>query len=174
LVASTFQGTAPPQVVTEWRDASLPVEIELVAAAPVPHVGRGPLSQTAGGATIGGERVSFVEPISGRYSRVARVFAGRPVFVSGLTGAPADPAAQVRDVFAQLQRLLASAGSDMRHLVKATYYVSDKAADQEINTVRPSIYDAARPPAASKISVQGSGYPGKGAVIDMIAVTTGK
>ena len=34
LVAGTFKGTAPPQVVTEWRDASLPVEIELVATAP--------------------------------------------------------------------------------------------------------------------------------------------
>ena len=34
IVAGAFQGTAPPQVVTEWRDASLPVEIELVATAP--------------------------------------------------------------------------------------------------------------------------------------------
>jgi enamine deaminase RidA (YjgF/YER057c/UK114 family) len=160
LVAGTFQGTAPPQVVTEWRDASLPVEIEAVATAP--------------GATPGADRVSFVEPILSRYSRVARVLAGRPVFISGLTGAPAEPAAQVRDVFAQLQRLLASAGSDMRHLVKATYYVSDQAADQEINTIRPSVYDAARPPAASKISVQGTGRAGKSAVIDMIAVTTGR
>ena len=146
LVAGAFQGTAPPQVVTEWRDASLPVEIEVVATAP--------------GAAGGGERLSFVEPIR-RYSRVARVFAGRPIFVSGLTGASADPAAQVREVFGELRRLLAAAGSDMRHLVKATYYVSDKAADQEINTIRPSVYDAARPPAASKISVQGTGRPGR-------------
>ena len=109
-----------------------------------------------------------------RYSRVARVSSGRPVFVSGLTGESTDAAAQVREVFAQLQRLIAAAGSDMRHLVKATYYVSDKAADQEINTIRPSIYDAARPPAASKISVQGTGRAGRGTVIDMIAVTTGR
>lgn len=160
LVAGAFQGTAPPQVVTEWRDASLPVEIEVVAAAP--------------GAVGAGERVSFVEPILSRYSRVARVFAGRPIFVSGLTGASADPAAQVREVFDELRRLLTAAGSDVRHLVKATYYVSDKAADQEINTIRPSVYEAARPPAASKISVQGTGRPGKGTVIDMIAVTTGR
>ena len=157
IVAGVFQGTAPPQVVTEWRDASLPVEIELVAIAP--------------GASAGSERLAFVEPISSRYSRVARVFAGRPIFVSGLTGSSADPAAQVREVFGELRRLLTNAGSDMRHLVKATYYVSDKAADQEINTVRPSIYDAVRPPAASKISVRGTGRPGKSTVIDMIAVT---
>jgi enamine deaminase RidA (YjgF/YER057c/UK114 family) len=158
IVAGTFEGTAPPLVITEWRDSSLPVEIELVAAAP--------------GAAGGGERLTLVEPISSRYSRVARIFAGRPIFVSGLTGASADPVAQVREVFTELRRLLAAAGSDMRHLAKATYYVSDKAADQEINTIRPSIYDPARPPAASKISVQGTGRPGKGTVIDMIAVTT--
>jgi enamine deaminase RidA (YjgF/YER057c/UK114 family) len=160
LVAGAFQGTAPPQVVTEWRDATLAVEIELVATAP--------------GATADGQRLSFVEPVQSRYSRVARVFSGRPVFVSGLTGASTDPAAQVREVFDELQRLVVAAGSDMRHLVKATYYVSDKAADREINTIRPSIYDAARPPAASKISVQGTGRAGKGAVIDMIAVTAGR
>jgi enamine deaminase RidA (YjgF/YER057c/UK114 family) len=157
LVAGAFQGTTPPQVVTEWSDASLPVEIELVATAP---------------GAAGGERLAFVEPILGRYSRVARVFSGRPIFVSGLTGTSADPAVQVREVFGELQKILASAGSDMRHLVKATYYVSDKVADQEINAIRPSLYDATRPPAASKISVRGTGRPGKGTVIDMIAVTT--
>jgi enamine deaminase RidA (YjgF/YER057c/UK114 family) len=105
---------------------------------------------------------------------VARVFAGRPIFVSGLTGASADAAAQVREVFGELRRLLTDAGSDMRHIVKATYYVSDKVADQEINAIRPTLYDPARPPAASKISVQGTGRPGKGTVIDMIAVTIGR
>ena len=160
IVASTFQGTAPPQVVTEWRGGSLPVEIELVATAP--------------GATSAAERLTLVEPISARYSRIARVFGGRPIFVSGLTGTSDDPAAQVREVFEELRRVLAASGSDMRHLAKATYYVSDKAADQEINTVRPSIYDATRPPAASKISVPGTGRPGKRTVIDMIAVTTGR
>ena len=102
------------------------------------------------------------------------MFGGRPIFVSGLTGTSDDPAAQVREVFEELRRVLAASGSDMRHLAKATYYVSDKAADQEINTVRPSIYDATRPPAASKISVPGTGRPGKRTVIDMIAVTTGR
>jgi len=161
IVAGVFNGTAPPQVVTEWRDSSLPVEIELLATAP-------------GAAAGDGERLSFVEPISSRFSRVARVFDGRPIFVSGLVGASADPVVQVREIFAELRRLLEEAGSDMRHLAKATYYVSDKAADQEINAIRPTIFDAARPPAASKISVQGTGRPGKGTVIDMIAVTTSR
>lgn len=157
LVAGVFDGIAPPQVVTEWRGSSLPVEIELVATAP--------------GAT-GAERVTFVEPIASRFSRVARVFAGRPVFVSGLVGASDNPVTQVREIFAELRRVLSEAGSDLRHLAKATYYVSDTGADQEINAIRPTLFDANRPPAASKISVQGTGRPGKGATIDMIAVTT--
>ncbi len=157
IVAGTFEGVAPPLVVTEWRDSSLPAEIELVATAP--------------GAAGGGERLTLVEPISARYSRIARVFAGRPVFVSGLTGTSAEPVAQVREVFGDMRRVLTEAGSDMRHIAKATYYVSDKAADQEINAIRPSLYDATRPPAASKISVQGTGTPGKVVAIDLIAVT---
>jgi enamine deaminase RidA (YjgF/YER057c/UK114 family) len=160
VIAESLEPTGPSQVVTEWRDGSLPVEIELVAIAP--------------GAAGGGERVTFVEPISSRYSRVARVFAGRPIFVSGLTGASEAPEAQVRDIFVDVRRLLTEAGSDMRHIAKATYYVSDKGADQEINTIRPSIYDPARPPAASKISVPGTGRPGQRVVIDMIAVTVGR
>lgn len=159
-VASMFDGDAPPLVITEWRGGSLPVEIELVAVAP--------------GAQGGAERVTFTEPIMGRYSRVARIFSGRPVFVSGLVGVSADPKTQVREIFAELQRLVNAAGSDMRHIAKATYYVADTGADQEINAVRPSIYDAARPPAASKISVQGVGRPGKGTVIDAIAIATGR
>lgn len=158
IVASSFDGTMPPLVITEWRGSSLPVEIELVATAP--------------GAQGGGERLALVEPISARYSRIARVFGGRPVFVSGLTGGAADPVRQVHDIFGEMRTVLAAAGSDMRHIAKATYYVSDKAADQEINAVRPSIYDPMRPPAASKISVPGTGIAGKGAVIDVIAVTT--
>lgn len=157
LVAEAFPGTAPPLVVTEWHGASLPVEIELIATAPA--------------ASSAGERLTFVEPIMSRYSRVARVFAGQPIFVSGLTGSSPDPATQVREVFGQLRRVLESAGSDMRHIAKTTYYVSDKTADQEINTVRPSIYDAARPPAASKISVQATGRTGAVVVVDAIALT---
>ena len=160
LVAGVFDGIAPPQVITEWRGASLPVEIELVATAP--------------GASGGAERLTFVEPISARFSRVARVFGGRPVFVSGLVGASDDPVRQVHEIFAELCRVLGEAGSDLRHLAKATYYVSDTAADQEINVIRPTLFDADRPPAASKISVQGTGRPGKGATIDMIAVTTSR
>jgi enamine deaminase RidA (YjgF/YER057c/UK114 family) len=159
LVAGQFgEALVPPQVVTEWRQDSVAAEIELVAV---------------GGSAEGmdGQRVAYVEPISARFSRVARVAGGRPVFTSGLLGASADPVEQVTGMFDELRTLLGAAGSDMRHLVKATYYVSDTAADQAINAIRPTIYDPQRPPAASKLAVRSVGRPGKGSTIDMIAVT---
>ena len=44
-------------------------------------------------------------------------------------------------------------------------------ADQEINAIRPTLYDPQRPPAASKLSVRGTGRKGKPSTFDMIAVT---
>jgi enamine deaminase RidA (YjgF/YER057c/UK114 family) len=158
IIAGSFGGSSvPPQVVTEWHQDSVPAEIELVA--------------TARRASDSRRRVDHVEPIAGRYSRVARVNEGQPVFVSGLYGESADPVAQVGEMFTRLQRVLQQAGSDIRHLVKATYYVSDKAADDRINAIRPTIYDPERPPAASKLSVRGTGRAGRASTFDMIAVT---
>jgi enamine deaminase RidA (YjgF/YER057c/UK114 family) len=159
IVAGFFGGPrVPPQVVTEWRQDAVPVEIELVATAPTAGNGR--------------PRVEHIEPIAGRYSRIARANGGRPVFLSGLYGRPDEPVAQVDDMFATLQDVLEQAGSDVRHLVKATYYVSDAAADARINAIRPTFFDPSRPPAASKLSVRGTGRPGKRSTFDMIAVTT--
>ena len=159
IVAGWFGGSrVPPQVVTEWRQDAVPAEIELVAAARPTGDNR--------------RRVEHVEPIAGRYSRIARANDGRPIFVSGLYGPSADPVTQVGEMFAELQRVLQEAGSDIRHLVKATYYVSDTAADERINTIRPTIYDVERPPAASKLAVRGTGRPGRASTFDMIAVTT--
>jgi enamine deaminase RidA (YjgF/YER057c/UK114 family) len=162
IVAGHFEGTAPPQVVTEWLGTGPPAEIELIAAMAV-----------AGPAPAAGEsRVTFLEPYLSRYSRVAVARGGRPVFISGLYGPSSDPVTQVAEMFEELQRVLKSAGSDLNHLVKATYYVTDTSADERINTIRPTLYDPKRPPAASKIRVRGTGRPGKGSTLDMIAVTT--
>ena len=157
IVADFFAGArVPPQVVTEWRQESAHVEIELIAVPSRP---------------ADGERVEYVEPVSGRFSRVARANGGRPVLTSGLYGTSDDPIEQVREMFTELQRLMKEAGSDMAHLVKATYYVTDRLADQEISGIRPTLYDPRRPPAASKLSVRGTGRKGKGSTFDMIAVT---
>jgi enamine deaminase RidA (YjgF/YER057c/UK114 family) len=157
IVAEFFGGArVPPQVVTEWRQESAHVEIELIAVPSRP---------------AGGERVEHVEPVSGRFSRIARVRGGRSVLTSGLHGTSNDPIEQVREMFTELQQLVKEAGSDMAHLVKATYYVADQLADQEINAIRPTLYDPRRPPAASKLSVRGTGRKGKASTFDMIAVT---
>jgi enamine deaminase RidA (YjgF/YER057c/UK114 family) len=157
IVAESFGGArVAPQVVTEWRQESAHVEIELIAVAARP---------------AGAGRVEYVEPVSGRFSRIARVNGGRPILTSGLYGTSDHPVEQVREMFAGLQQIVKEAGGDMGHLVKATYYVADRLADQEINAIRPTLYDPRRPPAASKLSVRGTGRKGKGSTFDMIAVT---
>lgn len=192
LVARQVTAPAPPQVVTEWLDAGAPAEIELIAVGRHEDAdgrsegprressmrsagGEGrtsPVPPSSGLATASVQQhVTYVEPIASRFSRVAVVHGGRPVFVAGLFGGSDDPVGQVDEVFDRLARVLEQAGSDMRHLVKATYYVSDKDADARINTIRPGVYDAERPPAASKISVRGTGRSGRGSTLDMLAVT---
>ena len=148
-------------MVTEWLGAGPPAEIELIAAMP----GSSPT------ATAMEPRLTYIEPILSRYSRVAVVRGGRPVFISGLYGPSSDAVTQVTEMFEQLRGLLEAAGSNLTHLVKATYYVSDTAADERINAIRPTLYDPKRPPAASKIRVRGTGRAGKGSTMDMIAVT---
>jgi enamine deaminase RidA (YjgF/YER057c/UK114 family) len=99
------------------------------------------------------------------------VNATKLIYFSGLyaTGA-GDGAAQVGSIFDQLGKLLPQAGSDFRHLAKATYYVSDDDASNQLNAIRPKYYDPARPPAASKAPVAGVGARDRAITIDMIAV----
>jgi hypothetical protein len=58
----------------------------------------------------------------------------------------------------------------MRHLVKATYYVSDEDASKQLNALRSKYYDPRRPPAASKAMVPGIGVAQRSISIDMIAI----
>lgn len=151
-------GKVPPLVFTEWRQTSFPAEIELIAAA---HQEPGKDYN----------RLEFSEAMS-RFSRLVRVNGGRPIFTSGLYGPSDDPREQVGEIFSTLQELLEASGSDMRHLVKATYYISGNEANSEINRIRPTLYDPQRAPAASKLTVGGTGRHGKGSTLDMIAITT--
>ena len=154
---------APPLVLVEWKSpASTPIEIELVASAPEP-------------APEGSEAVEFLTPpglsASPVFSRIARVNHGPLIFVSGLVGPEgASGAEQVEGIFADLKAILAEAGSDFRHMAKATYYVADDDSSAALNTLRPRHYDPARPPAASKAAVPGIGLPGRSVEVDMIAV----
>jgi len=150
----------PPVVFVEWL-ASAPVEIELVAQLPP------------------GEGLQYYTPPGVRpspaFSRVALVRAPRQIFISGLSPrGEGTIGAQTRDVFRQLQQILAAAGSDMGHLAKATYYVSEDNAAHALDKVRPEFLDPQRPPAASKVMVHGVGQAGRTLTIDMIAVGSGR
>jgi len=157
------EAVSPPLVLVEWKSSSsLPIEIELVAFAPDQ-------------APEGAEAVEYLTPPgltpSPVFSRIARVNRGDLVFVSGLTGPEgASGAEQVEAIFAELKAILDEAGSDFRHMAKATYYVADNEASVALNELRPNHYDPARPPAASKAIVPGTGSPGRSVEVDMIAV----
>lgn len=154
----------PPVVFVEWL-ATVPVEIEMIA--------RLPLSGEAS------EGVEFYTPPefrpSNTFSRVALLRTDRQIYISGqYAREPSRGEPQAKHVFDQLQEILDKVGSDMRHLVKATYYVCDDDAARWVDRTRPNVFDPDRPPAASKVMVHAVGMEGRTMTIDMIAVESGK
>jgi enamine deaminase RidA (YjgF/YER057c/UK114 family) len=150
----------PPIVYVDWIGGGVPIEIELIAAAPA--------EQNATNS------VSYITPpgttASQVFSRVARINSGKRIYISGLYGKTA-PENDAKEIYEQLDELLKQTGGDINHLVKATYYFSEPASNGRLDVLRPKIYDPKRPPAASKARVKDVGMPGKGICIDMIAVT---
>lgn len=153
--------TVPAVSHVQWiaGGGSRPIEIELVAAAP--------LTQTT-------ETVSYYTPpgmkASPVFSRVARVHGNRRVYVSGLIADDSrDGAVQVDSIFQQLIRQLKPTRSNLRHLAKATYYVADGDVSSQLNNIRPHYYDPKRPPAASKAMVRGTGFSNRTIAVDLIA-----
>jgi enamine deaminase RidA (YjgF/YER057c/UK114 family) len=164
-IADFFDGNAPPTVLVEWISPppNPPIEIELIAAA----------KQDAGKEM---NSVSFLTPPGTTstkvFSRVVRINHGQLIYFSGLHGRmPNDPGAQIKDIFRSIEGLLATKDSDMEHLVKATYYVSDDEASNKLNEIRPEYFKPESPPAASKAKVRSTGFADKSIMIDMIAVT---
>jgi enamine deaminase RidA (YjgF/YER057c/UK114 family) len=157
----------PPLVFVEWISAeTTPIEIELIAAVP-PEA----LPATAPSVEYLTPPGMTAPPI---YSRITRINSSTTIYVSGLYGSDNDAEKQVRDVFNQLTELLEPAGADLRHLVKATYYVSDEHVSAQLNAQRPKYYDPQRPPAASKAMVSGVAINGRSLTLDMIAVPSTK
>jgi enamine deaminase RidA (YjgF/YER057c/UK114 family) len=160
ITAVFGKDSVPPLVFVEWQ-ARDSIEIELIAASGPPKVKPA-------------DAVEYLTPpgmkASPIYSRVCRINHGKRVYVSGLSGEGKDGAAEVKAVFASLGDILKKAGSDYRHLVKATYYVATDDASRQLNALRPNYYDPKRPPAASKAAVAGTGRKGRGITLDMIAV----
>ena len=164
-VRSFFPGQAtPPVIFVEWL-AAVPIEIEMIAQLP--------LSDEAAA------NVEYFTPPEVRrsnvFSKVALVRTDRQIYISGqYARVPSRGEPQAKYVFEQLQEILAKTGSDMRHLVKATYYVCDHDAARWIDRTRPTVFDPDRPPAASKVMVHGMGMEGRTMTVDMIAVGSGR
>lgn len=152
----------PPLVFVEWVSPS-PIEIELIAAA---NESDSNSPDTVEYFTPPGMKASPV------YSRVARINRGNTIYISGLYGQGAlTPESQLREIFSTLEYLADKTGSDLRHLVKATYYVTDDESSNKLNDLRPKYFDPARPPAASKAKVAGTGMENTSATLDIIAVS---
>ena len=150
----------PPVVFVEWL-ASVPIEIEMVAQLP-----------PSDGAA---EDLEYFNPPdvwpSHVFSRAALVRTNRQIYISGqYAREPSRGEPQALYVFEQLQEILDETGSDMRHLVKGTYYAADHDASRWIDRTRPTVFDPDRPPAASKAQVHAVGMEGRTMTIDMIAV----
>lgn len=154
----------PPVVFVEWL-AAVPIEIEMIAQLP--------------DSTKSADGVDYFTPPEVRpantFSKVALVRTDRQIYISGLFAkAPSRGEPQSKDVFGQLQEILAKTGSDIRHLAKATYYVSDDDAARWVDKTRPVLFDSTRPPAASKVMVHAVGHTHRTMTVDMIAVGSGK
>jgi enamine deaminase RidA (YjgF/YER057c/UK114 family) len=141
----------------EWQSKT-PIEIELIAQAP------GSTGQAVEYLTPPGEKPARV------FTRIARVHHPETIYISGLFGKGGAPEAQIREIFTALQETLGRTRSDLRHLVKATYYVTDDASSLALNQLRPEYYEEGRAPAASKAMTAGSGLDGRTVTMDMIAV----
>lgn len=163
-IASFYSNRLTPSIVlTEWNHGSFPIEIEMIAAADTAIVP----DTTA---------ISYITPPgmseSDVFSRVAQVHRGDPVYISGLYGDPSkDANGQIRDIFEEMDGLLDEAGSDFRHLAKATYYTTSGEASDGLGEIRPDYYDPNRPPAASLSPAPGIGLENGEITIDMIGVT---
>ncbi len=154
----------PPVVFVQWL-ASMPVEIEMIAQLP--------------SSDKQAEGVEYFDPPefrpSNTFSRVALMRAKQQIYISGLYARkPSRGELQADLLFGQMQEILTKTGSDMRHLVKATYYVSDDDAARWVDRTRPKVFDPTRPPAASKLMVFGVGQAGRTMTVDMIAVGSGE
>ncbi len=159
------EGKQPPVSLVEWY-SSLPIEIEMIVAMPESNISDRP-AETVVYKTPTGMKASPV------FSRVAIAEVSDRIYVSGILAKEnKNNEQQIRSVFNQLKTAVTEAGSDLNHLAKATYYVSDTAVSGPFGKIRTEYYNPKRPPAASKATIKSVGFPNRTLVVDMIAVPT--
>ncbi|MBO9153765.1 Rid family hydrolase [Chitinophaga sp. GCM10012297] len=151
-------GTMPPVIYAGWKSAKPLVEIELIAASPVKNKALIEYITPAG---------ATASPV---YSKVCRVNHGKKIYLSGLYGMGNDQLVQLQTVFDRLRDMMEKCGSDLQHLAKALYYVSDADISKGLTDIRKKYYNPERPPAATKAVIRQPGPDGSRIMIDMIGV----
>jgi 2-iminobutanoate/2-iminopropanoate deaminase len=109
-------------------------------------------------------------------SYVHAIRAGNTIYVAGQVArdedgtlvAPDDAAGQARQVFANLGRVLRSAGAEWKHVVKITTFLVDRADASDVANVRKEIFGEHRPPHTGLI-VAGLGGPEVRVEVEVIA-----
>ncbi len=117
---------------------------------------------------------ALAEPIS-HYTDAVR--AGGLLFVSGciaVDGAGAlvgagDVVAQARQVFANLQAVLAASGAGIGDVVKVTVFLTELADRAAVNTVRQEVFGSVRP-ASTLVEVSALAVPGARVEIEAVAL----
>ncbi|MGW3242391.1 RidA family protein [Streptomyces sp. NPDC001070] len=99
---------------------------------------------------VAGNGYSHVVWGEGRFVAVSGQIA---VDADGEVVGPGDPAAQARQVFANLDRCLASAGAGWGDVVKLTFFVTDVGFLPAVREARDAYVDTERPPASSAVQV---------------------
>jgi enamine deaminase RidA (YjgF/YER057c/UK114 family) len=99
--------------------------------------------------------ISSGSPFEAAFGYSRAVVDGDLVFVSGTTGydyatmeLPEDPAAQTRNIFRTVEKVLAEAGASMADIVRCQYFVSDRAFCEPVLEVCGEILREVRPAAA--------------------------
>ncbi len=153
-----FKGeTIPPLVFVDWISNDPVIEIELIAASP----------------TTSPTQIEYITPpgmtASPVYSKISKLNYGKKVYISGIYGQKSvNTDVELTTIFNRMDDMLKESASDFKHLLKATYYISNDRYSKSLGDLRPKYYDPQRPPAASKAMVKGIGINGAGISIDMI------
>src|SRR4051794_41729812 len=91
-----------------------------------------------------------------------------PVDAQGRLVGGADAAAQTRQVFENMAKILAAAGCGFGDVLKVTVFLTDVADRRKINPVRQEYFGAARP-ASTLIGIEELAIPGMKVEIEAVA-----
>ncbi|MBA63203.1 MAG: hypothetical protein CMJ76_12670 [Planctomycetaceae bacterium] len=159
------QGKEPPLVCVEWQSSvSVPIEIEMIVWG----------GEADPNLPVLEYKTVLDLPASPVFSRVCQINSGPTIYIAGLYSSADNAELEVKQSYGLLRKTLAATNSDMKHLVKATYYVTDGATSSALGSLRTKLYSPTRPPAASKATVAVIGSHHQRFLMDMIAVPMAK